>query len=178
MTYLEQKYSEFYNEWNGKFIEYSDPTNPYQCMDEAGKWCEKLGIPYEAIRHLYAYEVWTKPTELTRKYFDLVPNGPKNIAPVGSLVIFDKTVGPAGHISIGTPQSNPKDLISFDQNWGNPKYCRIVAHISYKGVLGWLVPKTTLDKRQEILNQIDAQIHGGTSLDSKFSQIKFLIGQV
>ncbi len=160
---MQDKFNQFFNLYNGKSIEFSDPTNKFQCMDGAGKWCEFLGIPYEAIRHLHAYQVWTQPTDLTRKYFDLVPNGPTNITPVGALVVFGQSVGPSGHISIGEKESNSKDCITFDQNWSGKQFMTTVNHVSYKGVLGWLVPKDVknwdivVDRMKAALNA------GGTS---------------
>lgn len=40
------------------------------------------------------------------------------------------------------------------------------------------VSPVVVDKRQGILDQIDATYHGGTSIDSKVSQIKSLVGQL
>lgn len=40
------------------------------------------------------------------------------------------------------------------------------------------VTQPTVDPRQTIINQIDQQIHGSTSIDSKASQIKYLANQL
>jgi hypothetical protein len=141
---MQSNFDKFYNLYNGKSIEFSDITNKFQCMDGAGKWCEFLGIPYEAIRHLYAYQVWTQPTDLTRKYFDLIPNGPTNVAQIGDLVIFGTKVGYAGHISVGTNKSNSINYVGFEQNWNGRQYMTTVTHYNYFGVLGWLRPKTSV----------------------------------
>lgn len=52
---------------------------------------------------------------------------------------------------------------------------------TYPILRGFSVIKVTqpvVNKRQELFNQIDAQIHGSTSDDSKAFQIKFLAGQL
>lgn len=171
---MQDKFNKFFNLYNGKGVEYSDPSNPYQCMDAAGKWCEFLGIPYEAIRHLYAYQVWTQPTDLTRKYFDLIPNSATNVAQVGDLVIFGQKVGTAGHISIGTNKSNSMDYVGFEQNWAGKKYLTTVVHQKYNGVLGFLRPKNITNsddqKEQKIKDILNSP---GTSTEhlSKIRQV-------
>lgn len=148
---MQDKLQQFINETQGRFIEKEDASNYAQCFDLVFAWCDKLGIPRSAIRHLRAYEIWTLANDETRKYFDLVPNGPTNIPPAGSIAVFSQLVGPAGHTSVTLPQSNSNDLYSLDQNWATPKYTRVVQHTKYNGVIGWLVPKqqTNTDDQKE-----------------------------
>lgn len=168
---LKDLYIKFFTLYNGKSIEYSDATNKFQCMDGAGKWCEKLGIPYDAIRHLYAYQVWTQPTDLTRKYFDLVSNGPTNTPPVGALVVFGTKVGYAGHISVGTAKSTSKDYVGFEQNWNGKQYMTTVTHYNYSGILGWLIPKTSSVTGSIPKSSIVAIRDGGGSESEKYNKI-------
>ena len=138
---MKEKFQEFLNKWQGKYCEVNDPTNLYQCMDLAYAWCDFLQITRDTIRHLYAYEVYTKPNDQTVKYFELIPNTPAGIPPVGSLVVFSKEIGGiAGHISIATGEGDTNSFNSFDQNFGTDKKCRIVNH-GYGPVLGWLKPR-------------------------------------
>lgn len=139
---MQDKYNQFQNLVLNQYVEVEDFSNYAQCMDLIFKWLDFLGIPRDTIRHLFAYQVWTNPFDSTRIYFDLIPNGPTNMPQVGDIPIFGQSVGPSGHISLATNQSTPTNLVSLDQNWGTPKYTRLVTHFNYAGVLGWLHPKT------------------------------------
>lgn len=123
-------------------VEVNDSTNVYQCMDLLYAWLDFLKIPRDTIRHLLAYQVWTEPNDLTIKYFEMIPNTPSGIPPVGSLVVFSTAIGgSAGHIAIGTKDSTINNAVTYDQNFGTDKTCRIVSH-GYSAVLGWLKPRT------------------------------------
>jgi hypothetical protein len=140
---MKEDFKKFFEENNGKYVEVNDPTNLYQCLDLCYKWCDFLNIPRDTIRHLYAYQVYTEPNDLTVKYFEIVPNTPAGIPPCGSLVIFNSTAigGTAGHISIASGEGDTNGFNSFDQNFGSDKHCRMVSH-GYSAVLGWLRPRT------------------------------------
>lgn len=160
---MENKYQQFYNLYNGKPVEVEDPSAKDQCMDLAFAWCDFIGIPRDTIRHQFAYQVWTTPTATTKQYFDMIPNGPSNKPTVGSLVVFDKTVGPAGHISLETGKSDNINALTFDQNWSGAQYARLISHTKYTGVVGWLQPKAQTnwdDKVQQMKNALNG---GGTS---------------
>jgi len=155
---MKEKFQKFFAENNGKYVEVNDPSNLYQCMDLAYKWCDYLQITRDTIRHLYAYEVYSKPCDATVKYFELIPNTPAGIPQVGDLVVFSKEIGGiAGHISIATGEGDTNSFKSFDQNFGVDKHCRIVDH-NYSVVLGWLRPREQgidddTKKALELLNQ-------------------------
>ena len=94
----------FVAEWNNKPLEVEDPSNRDQCMDLALGWCDALGIPREAIRHLYAYQVFTEPNDVTRQYFDLIPNSNSLVVEAGDLAVWranGQQTGAAGHIDLG-----------------------------------------------------------------------------
>lgn len=148
------KLNELISTWQGKSLEVSDPTNYAQCMDLAFAWCDKIGVSRDAIHHLYAYQVFTMPSDVTLQYFNFIPNTPNGVPPAGALVVFGTSVGPAGHICIATDKCTSNTLVSFDQNWDTKHFnagtnsngelipiCRIVTH-TYDGVLGWLVLKS------------------------------------
>lgn len=161
---MENKYQQFFNLYNGKPVEVEDPSARDQCMDLAFAWCDFIGIPRDTIRHPLAYQVWTTPTATTKQYFDMIPNGPTNIPSVGSLVVFDKTVGAAGHISVATPNSTSPNYVGFEQNWAGAQYARVITHARYTGVVGWLQPK--IKNWDDTVNQMKNALNaGGTSQD-------------
>jgi len=165
-------FNNFFNTNNGKFVEYSDPTNKNQCMDLAFAWCDALDIPYTSIRHLYAYQVFTQPTSETLKYFDLIKNGWFNSPQVGDLVVIGNSVGIAGHISIATGKGSLMTYESFDQNWPIKSPCRLVTHkydLRASGTLGWLRPK---DACKAKLDQIQAILKASLSECDKVKSIK------
>src|SRR4030042_82719 len=79
-------------------VEVNDPTNAYQCMDLAYAFCDFISIPRDTIRHLFAYQVYTEPNDLTIKYFEMIPNTSNGVPQCGDLVVFSKDIGGiAGH---------------------------------------------------------------------------------
>jgi len=139
---LKAKFQEFFNQWNGKPCEVNDPSNLNMCMDLAYAFLDKLEIPRDAIRHLYASEVYTKPNDLTVKFFEMFPNTPNGIPQCGDLVVFKG--GVAGHISIAKGEGSTSSFESFDQNYGSTvNKCGLINH-SYDNVLGWLRPRVGL----------------------------------
>jgi hypothetical protein len=147
---------QFIDAHNGKPLEVEDPSNRDQCMDLAFGWCDNLKIPRETIRHLYAYQAFTAPNDITRQYFDLIAFN-KNAPSRGDLVIWGSGVGSAGHFAVAV-SADTSSFTSFDQNWdtanyhtpsGEP-YCRLVKH-NYNYIIGWLHPKggTNLDYKAE-----------------------------
>src|SRR3990167_3478462 len=152
---------------NGKKVEVNDPTNLYQCMDLAYAWTDNLRIPRDAIRHLYAYQVFTQPNDLTRKHFDIIGNSPINSPKPGDLVVWGTKVGYAGHIAI-CKSAGVLSLVTFDQNWAGASFCRLVNHgWSYSGVLGWLRPKPTTAPLDPFKQSIYNIIYSGDSADTK-----------
>lgn len=172
---MQNKYNDFYNLVNGKFIETEDASNYAQCMDLAFKWLDFLNIPRDTIRHLYAYQVWTNPFDSTRLYFDLIPNTVTNVPQVGDIPVFGQLVGVAGHISIAAPGSNSNDLVSLDQNWGYPKSTRLVTHTKYTGVLGWLHPKMV--ETPVTIQEVHDIVWSSDNNDNKMYKLQQLIKQ-
>lgn len=121
-------FSIFYNNQKGQRVEVSSSEFPYQCMDLAYEWIFINDILKAAIAHKFARDVYRQPNDLTRKYFDIIPNTPDWIPQTGDLVVFD--IGEVGHISIATGEGDLKSFKSFDQNWGGGinKYPRVVTH--------------------------------------------------
>ena len=174
---MKEKFQKFFAENNGKYVEVNDPSNLYQCMDLAYKWCDYLQITRDTIRHLYAYEVYSKPCDATVKYFELIPNTPAGIPQVGDLVVFSKEIGGiAGHISIATGEGDTNSFKSFDQNFGIDKHCRIVDH-TYSAVLGWLRPRVQelSDDTKRALSLLE-QYKTSNGLGNLESTVRALVG--
>lgn len=120
-------FSIFYNNQKNHRVELSSTEAIYQCMDLAYEWVFINNIPKVAIQQAIAKDVYLKPNDVTRKYFDLIKNTPDFIPKTGDLVVFN---GPtkAGHIAIATGEGDLLKFKSFDQNWGLDLRPRIVTH--------------------------------------------------
>lgn len=134
---------QFVNKYNGKYIDF-DGKYGFQCVDLMRQWLvEGLVFPVDTIPHaLYAKDIFKNFPEKGNMYFTKVHNSLTNSPTKGCIVFWDFypfVTGIAGHVAIAST-ANATNLITFDQNWGKPNFCRFVNH-SYKGVLGWLVPK-------------------------------------
>lgn len=158
MSSMKDKFNAFFSKWNGKPCEVNDPSNLNQCMDLAYAWLDELKVSRDAIRHLYAYEVYTKPNDLTVKHFELVPNTALAVPQIGDVVVFKG--GEAGHISVANGVGDTNNFQSFDQNWGSTvNKCGLITH-GYENVLGFLryrIAPSPVITDQTILPIIDGQ---------------------
>lgn len=134
------KFKQFIKNIQNQAVEVSDKSNIYQCMDFAYLWLFVLGFPKATIQNLYAYQAYTKPKEITKQYFDIIKNTPDAIPQAGDLVVWDTSVGVAGHIAVATGKGNTSSFESLDQNWNGVQRVTVTNH-TYSGVLGWLRPK-------------------------------------
>lgn len=180
-------FDDLYNQLNNTSVEREDASALDQCYDLAFAWVDALSIPRSSIRHQYAYQIWANATDETRKYFDLIPNGPSNTPVKGDIVVFKQISGiPVGHVSIETGKSDSMNLITFDQNWDTihyyhivngvrVPYCRTVVHSGYYGAIGWLHPKSTTSSDSAKLAQIwPLKDTPGTDAD-KVARIKTIL---
>jgi surface antigen len=156
---MKDLFQTFFNKWLNKPCEVNDPSNLNQCFDLAYAWCDALSVPRNAIRHLYASEIYTKPNDLTVKYFELIPNTALAVPQVGDIVVFKG--GTAGHVSISNGVGDTNSFQTFDQNFGTTVgKCGIITH-PYDNVLGFLRyrvvadPVTALITDQTRIPQID-----------------------
>jgi len=135
---LTYKLNQFIDNLNGQFIEVSYREAVYQCMDLAYAWVFCLDYPKATIQHQYAYEVFTKPNELTYKYFDLIPNTDDFIPQDGDICVFKG--GTAGHIAICLGGGTRFKFKRFEQN--NPLGTSAsINERGYTNMLGVLRPK-------------------------------------
>lgn len=148
MPTIQQRFDRFYSNLVNQKVEVSDSGNIYQCMDLAYLWGFALDIPKATIQHLYAYQVYTQPSDLTRQYFEVIPNSPTFVPRAGDLVVFSNRnlngsyFNAAGHIGIATGGGDIYRFKSFDQNWIVGQAPTIVEH-NYNNpkLLGVLRPK-------------------------------------
>lgn len=144
---MKDKLNQFILNLQGQFVEVSDASNRFQCMDLAYNWVFVLGYPKATIQHLYAYQVFTEPNDITRKYFDVIPNSPEFIPNDGDIAVYDKTPGNiAGHIGIALGGGTTASFKCFEQNYpvGTNSSVRDRNYTTPK-LLGVLRPKVLMD---------------------------------
>jgi len=135
--------NQFVSNTIGNFQEVSYKDAIYQCMDLVYEYVFVLRFPKATIQNQYAYEVFTKATDFTREYFEIIPNLKETIPMEGDIVVWDKTkTNVAGHIGIVLEATQTKMKV-FDQN----KPLGTNANISdetYANCLGFLRPKNVI----------------------------------
>ena len=149
-------FNEFVTKHNGKYEDY-DGKFGFQCVDlirfyirEVLGWEPYLVLPGgETAKSIFLNFPAVGNNTVGNNYFNKVLNGPFNYPEKGDLVFWGYPLGLywngivpkwAGHTAINSV-ANPKTLVTFDQNFDKPNFCRYVNH-NYKGCLGWLHPKT------------------------------------
>lgn len=137
---MKEKLKIFIENIKGQFVEISDKGNIYQCLDLAYAYIFTLGIPKASIQRLYAFQVFTAPNDLTKKYFELFVNTPEFVPNAGDLAVWDNSVGIAGHIAVCTGNGDTKTFEVFEQNNPLGSYAT-VRYRNYTGVIGFLRPK-------------------------------------
>lgn len=132
---------QFIGAHNNVYISLLNPGR--QCFDLAVRWTDLLNVPHfpgnpSPFPYANAYEIYTKPNDVTRKYFDFIQNTPDAIPQAGDIVVWDKTLnGGIGHVAVANGNAGTSYFESFDQNWVPGTPCKIIRH-SYNYVLGWL----------------------------------------
>lgn len=139
-------FNEFYNKWNGKYVEVVDPTSYAQCFDLILQWCVELGLPKYVFPFQYAYQIYTSFGNEQMKYFDKIVNGVSNSPKEGDIVVWSNPYNQAGgHTAIATGKGNSAGSLSdwfgaFSQN--DPiRSPSVLRTYKYNYVLGWLHPK-------------------------------------
>jgi len=143
----------FRNKYLGKFVETrnSSKYTLNQCVDLALQYAVDVwGIPLTESNLPRGNAIkWGKGTFIKNYYGTWVPNGPTNIAPQGSIIVFSGPTA-AGHIAI-VDSADKFNVTVIEQNAGGKahdaailnkteraKNCvKIGTHINYKNVMGW-----------------------------------------
>ena len=140
---MKDKLNQFILNLQGQFVEVSSREAIYQCMDLTYAWVFCLGYPKETIQNQYAYQVWTNPKDITRQYFDLLPNTATFIPQDGDIAVYDKTASNiAGHIGVALGGGTITQFRCFEQNYpvGTNALVRLRNYNTPK-LLGVLRPK-------------------------------------
>jgi len=149
---LTEKLNQFIDNLNGQFVEVSYKDAIYQCMDLAYAWVFCLDYPKATIQHQYAYEVFTSPNDLTRKYFDLISNTPDFVPRDGDICVFKG--GTAGHIAVCLGGGTTSKFWRFEQN--NPLGTNAALNErGYTNMLGVLRPKVFSNNETLIYEGLD-----------------------
>lgn len=138
MAFIDDKFNQMLVDHLNRKWEVVDPTNPNQCFDLVVGWSDLLGLP-RSFQHLFAYQIFTNPTELTRQHYELIPNTPLGVPKRGDIMVWSQNYGPAGHTAV----INTASLLSFEafsQNDPVGSVC-ILKRYNYNSTLGWLRPK-------------------------------------
>lgn len=135
--------SKFINQNNGKLLDWDGVYGP-QCVDLIRFYQrDTLHVPPEAIPAApTAKQMFNNFPNAGNQYFTKILNGPTNFPSRGDIVFwgyYPFITGTAGHVAICS-NADPYWLITFDQNYGNPNFCKYVNH-NYRGIMGWLHPK-------------------------------------
>lgn len=149
-------FDDFVTQDNGKFIEKEDSSALNQCLDLVFDWCDRQGIDRAAVRHPYAYQIWTRPTDPCVAAFWFVPSSPTNHPQNGDIVVWAQSYnGTAGHTAIASGRGDANSFDAFEQNdpTGSAAHMRTYG---YTGVLGWLHKKDVPTDSQALQAQIVA----------------------
>jgi cell division protein FtsB len=140
---MEDKVINFISNLNGQFVEVSSKSALYQCMDLAYLWVFVLGFPKSTIQQGTASEVWTNANEVTRQYFELIPNTKEFIAKAGDIFVITKNSAyPYGHIGI-VVEGTLNRLKRFEQNFPTGTNAHIEDR-TYANITGFLRPKNVI----------------------------------
>jgi hypothetical protein len=129
-------FDDFIKENDGKGIDW-DGAFSTQCMDLAHAYASKV-VGQDFPPAPAAKDVWGKSCP----GYDKISNTPEGVPQKGDIVIWGTDIGPYGHIAVFI-DGNTSTFTSFDQNFPINSLCHKQSH-NYKGVLGWLRPKTIL----------------------------------
>ena len=168
---MENKFKQFLSQFNNKSVEVVDPTNKNQCVDLVVAFLDFIGTA-RSFNHLYAYQIYTDPTFLTKENFDLIPNTPDGIPQVGDIVVFSKAYnGTAGHVVIATGEGDTVTFKAFSQNdpTGSPSVVKIYG---FKYVLGWLRYKYQVGALSECLKQHEKLVTQANKKDEEIADLK------
>jgi len=153
------KFDKFLADNNGKFLKVLPNNLNPQCFDLCVGFTDLLGVPHfpghpSPFPYVNAYEIYTRPNDVSKKYFDFIPNSTTAVPQKADIIIWDgKLNGGIGHVAVATGKGDTNKLESFDQNWVVGSPCKLVTH-DYKFVLGWLRFKGSLETANPPMNTI------------------------
>lgn len=132
----------------GKSIDY-DGAAEVQCVDLIKNYLKKVynispGAWGNAVDYYRKFNKssWAGFYRM-QKSFTRISNTPDLIPMKGDICVWSENISDAhdfGHIAIGSGDGTVKRFLSYDQNYGGTRKCRIVSH-KYTHFLGVLRPK-------------------------------------
>jgi hypothetical protein len=162
-------FDEFVAKWNGKGIDF-DKAYGDQCMDLMHQYhVEVLGITDgRTLAAPGAKDVYLQfESRFNNSLFEKIPNTPTGVPQKGDIVLWGEGIGPFGHVAMFVSGDTNK-FKSFDQNFPTGSKCKIVEH-TYKGVLGWLRFKGSVNTVQVEADKFTELVDKSTKYDSFFS---------
>lgn len=141
-------YQDLFNQYSGKSNVGNTTENKGECVGLVAVWVDMLGLP-----HIWGHakDLFTNADE---KFFDKILNTPDAQAQTGDIIVW--TNGKFGHTAVC---HKPIDINTFEalsQNDPIGSNCHLVTY-NYLNIIGWLRPKTTEDKTQQIIDQLRAE---------------------
>ena len=128
-------YTEFVNKYYGKYVEFADPSNMYQCVDIMRKYIKEVwGMDPNILPvTLYAKDIFTKFTGAPG--LKKIYNTPDNIPSRGDILFLGwwwPVTGIAGHVGMvdsadlykfvlfnqNYPTNYPCNFRNFNYSWG------------------------------------------------------------
>lgn len=145
---LEQRTDAFFAKYDDKPLNY-DGLYGNQCKDVFS------AFNAEVLDHPYIYgnaaAMWNNAPD---EWFEKIVNTPSGVPIKGDIPVWDASIGGGfGHISLAKGWGDTNQFDSFDENWPTQGYydaqhnfigtgvCHFQRH-NYKGVIGWLRPRT------------------------------------
>lgn len=140
---MQEKVTQFVSNLIGQFVEVSSKSALYQCMDLMYVWVFILGFPKSTVQQATAADVWDKANDVTRQYFDLIPNTKEFIAQAGDIFVIGKSSAyPVGHIGV-VIEGTLNRLKRFEQNFPTGTNAHIEDR-TYANIVGFLRPKNVI----------------------------------
>lgn len=128
---------EFVSKYTGKGIDY-DGHYGFQCQDLYRQYVKEcLGFP-QSPGVPGAKDNWDA---YLPEYYDRIQNTPEGVPEKGDIMLWGTAYGPYGHVAV-VISATASTITCFSQNDPTGSLCVIKKYSSYKGVIGWLHPKT------------------------------------
>lgn len=117
----------------GRAIDW-DRAYGVQCVDLVNQYAVDRGLP--RFTGGAAADMFGQSPQA----YTWVSNTPDGVPPEGAIVVWNRGVGPWGHIAIARKGSTKSVLKTVDQNWNGRPNATAVDH-NYNHVIGWGIPK-------------------------------------
>ena len=149
--------SEFIKKYNGRGVDF-DSAFGYQCVDLYRAYCkEVLNVPQSPA--LGSGGAVLIATNYLKQHFTRIANTPDGTPQSGDVIIWGTSYGPYGHVAVFT-DGNASTFTCFSQNDPFGALCGLRTYKSYRGILGWLRPKSIITPTTMIDDQTKIPLGG------------------